>query len=75
MKLCEMRFGQTLAVTFPYSEEPERKYGFRVVEVGHSWVRVLNVKTGKMQVYGEPGLTYDPDKEWDNWRLLESSPV
>lgn len=79
MKLSDVKVGQVLGATFPYSDHPERKYGYRVIAVvpeeAGGFVHTQDVKTGGLDwyVFNRDG-NYKLDATYSNWHVVEEAP-
>lgn len=80
MKIDDVKVGQVIGAVYPYSDEPTRKYGYRVLKTiekydGGGDVYVQDVKTGEKGWHffiKDDAYTYD--RYYSDWTLIEDVP-
>lgn len=72
MKVLEIKVGQVLGAYFPYSPDPNKRYGFRVErKFGNGRWGVRDVKTKEYMWFKQP----DADLDMKNWYIVEDVPT
>ena len=86
MKFSDFKVGQLVGVSFPYSKNPEKKYGFRILEIYDvGRIVVLDIKTNEKRGFNwkdwnAPGFyaKYSDrpiyQQDLPHWKLVESAP-
>jgi hypothetical protein len=87
MKFSDFKVGQLVGVQFPYSKDPQKKYGFKILEVDVNNARIVvrDVKTDEVRGFGwrDPFAKGPFAKHSErplytadlpHWRLIEDTP-